>query len=127
MKSTILFWYSALLLLLTIDTVALGHNLLNAANAPTVSITIPVNNVKYTGPATIYMEAIAGDADGTINKVEFYNGTTLLKTEYISPYTHTWNNVQIGNYILTAKAYDNSCNGRWLCAGGRIPSADNRC
>jgi parallel beta-helix repeat protein len=78
------------------------------SNAPTVSITNPITNAKYTGRATINMSATASDADGKIKKVEFYNGTTLLKIEYNTPYTYTWKNVQAGNYILTAKAYDNN-------------------
>jgi hypothetical protein len=78
------------------------------SNAPTVSISNPINNTKYTGPATINISATACDADGKIKKVEFYNGITLLKTEYSTPYTYTWKKVPAGNYILTAKAYDNS-------------------
>ncbi len=75
--------------------------------APTVRIKNPTHNKSYTGPATIKMEAIADDEDGTISKVEFYNGTTLLHTEYLAPYTYTWDNVPAGNYLITAKAKDN--------------------
>jgi hypothetical protein len=78
--------------------------------APTVSITNPLNNAKYTGPATINMEAIANDADGIIRKVEFYNGTTLLWTETGAPWLYTWNKVPVGNYTLRAKATDNNGN-----------------
>ena len=49
-------------------------------------------------------------SDGTISKVEFYNGTTLLHTETVIPYGYWWKNVPVGNYTLTAKAYDNSGN-----------------
>ncbi|MBA2563178.1 MAG: T9SS type A sorting domain-containing protein [Chitinophagaceae bacterium] len=79
-------------------------------NAPIVFIKTPYTNTSYTGPATIKMEATATDADGKISKVEFYNGSALLHTEYYVPYTYTWNNVSVGNYKLTAKAYDNSGN-----------------
>lgn len=48
------------------------------------------------------------DADGTVAKVEFYNGTTLLNTDTVAPYAYTWNSVNSGQYNLTAKAYDNS-------------------
>ena len=79
-------------------------------NAPTVSITNPVNNAKYTGPAAINISAIANDADGTIRKVEFYNGSTLITTQNYAPYAFTWTPVPVGNYTITAKAYDNSGN-----------------
>jgi uncharacterized delta-60 repeat protein len=76
---------------------------------PTVSITTPANNATYLAPAAhIKLSAAATDKDGTISKVEFYNGKTLLHTETVIPYGFVWRNVPLGNYTLTAKAYDNS-------------------
>jgi parallel beta-helix repeat protein len=75
--------------------------------APEVKLTSPAINTNYTGSANISMSADASDADGAIKKVEFYNGTTLLHTEYELPYNYTWNNVAAGNYTITAKATDN--------------------
>jgi len=79
--------------------------------APTVSLTAPKNNATYLAPAAhIRFFAVATDNDGAISKVEFYNGTKLLHTEYKAPYGFAWRNVPLGNYTLTAKAYDNSGN-----------------
>ncbi len=75
--------------------------------APKVSITSPSVNASYNAPATISMAADASDADGTVRKVEFYNGNTLLHTERYTPYTYTWKDVPAGEYTLTAKATDN--------------------
>ncbi len=75
--------------------------------APTVSITTPVANTTYTAPAAITINATADDADGSISKVEFYNGSTLLGTDNTSPYSFTWNNATEGNFTITAKASDN--------------------
>ncbi len=75
---------------------------------PTVSITSPANNTSFTSPATIAITADAADADGTVSKVEFYNGATLLGTATTAPYAFTWNNVAVGVYTITAKATDNS-------------------
>jgi RHS repeat-associated protein len=58
-------------------------------------------------PAAITLTATATDSDGTIAKVEFYNGATLLATVTQAPYTYAWNNVAAGSYQLTAKATDN--------------------
>jgi len=81
----------------------------NITSPPTVSLTAPKNNATYLAPAAyIRFFAVAADKDGTISKVEFYNGTTLLHTETVFPYGFTWRNVPLGNYTLTAKAYDNS-------------------
>ncbi len=73
---------------------------------PSVSISDPVNGTNAISPANFTVKAIATDSDGSISKVEFYEGSTLLKTLTGSPYIFDWNAVLKGNYILTAKAYD---------------------
>jgi parallel beta-helix repeat protein len=74
---------------------------------PTVKITSPATAATFAAPASVTITAAAADTDGTVSKVEFYNGTTLLGTDAESPYTFTWNNVAAGNYTVTAKATDN--------------------
>jgi hypothetical protein len=76
--------------------------------APTVSITSPANNASYTSPAAVTINATAADADGTVSKVEFYNGSTLLGSDATSPYSYTWTGVAAGTYSITAKATDNA-------------------
>jgi hypothetical protein len=79
-----------------------------APQAPTVSLTAPTANATFYAPATITLAASASDSDGTISKVEFFNGTTRLGEDTTAPYAFTWGNVAIGSYSLTAKATDNS-------------------
>jgi hypothetical protein len=74
---------------------------------PSVSITGPANGASFTAPATVTINATASDSDGTVAKVDFYAGNTLLATDTASPYTFTWSNVAAGNYVLTAVATDN--------------------
>jgi regulation of enolase protein 1 (concanavalin A-like superfamily) len=74
--------------------------------SPTVSLTAPANGAVSTAPATVSLAANASDPDGTIARVEFYNGTTLLNTDTTAPYSYSWTNVAAGTYSLTAKAYD---------------------
>ena len=90
-----------------VTTSAAVHISVAANKAPVVSITKPANNQSFDAPATIHFEAAASDTDGRITKVEFYNGTTLLRTEYKYPYTYNWTNVPAGTYTITAKATDN--------------------
>ncbi|WP_343746928.1 glycosyl hydrolase family 8 [Chitinophaga sp.] len=78
--------------------------------SPTVSITAPANNTAYTAPASVTINADAADSDGTVKKVEFFNGSTKLGEDTTSPYSYTWNNVAAGSYALTAKATDNGNN-----------------
>ena len=75
---------------------------------PTVSINSPANNASFTAPANIAITATAADADGTVSKVDFYNGSVLLGTVTSAPYSFNWNNVNAGTYVLTANATDNS-------------------
>ncbi len=76
--------------------------------APTVSLTAPANNATYTVPASVTLTANAADSDGSISKVDFYSGSTLLFSDASAPYTYTWTNVAAGTYTITAKATDNS-------------------
>jgi hypothetical protein len=73
-------------------------------NAPVVTITAPLNNVSYTEGDNVTINAAATVPTGTISKVDFYQGTTLLGTDATAPYTFTWNNVSGGKYAITAKA-----------------------
>jgi len=76
--------------------------------APAVSITSPASGATFTVPANIAIDATATDSDGTISKVELFNGSTLLGTQLASPYNFNWNNVLPGSYTLTARATDNA-------------------
>jgi uncharacterized repeat protein (TIGR01451 family) len=74
---------------------------------PTVSITTPAGGSIFTAPTDLTINASASDSDGTISKVEFYQGATLLGTVLTSPYSYTWSNAPAGTYSITAKATDN--------------------
>jgi predicted phage tail protein len=78
----------------------------NANQAPTVGLTSPTEGQTFTAPATITLTANASDSDGTIAKVEFYRGATLIGTSTTSPYSVTWTDAPAGSYSLTAKATD---------------------
>ena len=76
-------------------------------SSPTVSITAPANNTTITNPAAITITANAADANGTVAKVDFYNGNQFLGTDNTAPYSFVWTNVSSGKYAITAKATDN--------------------
>ncbi|WP_181163744.1 PA14 domain-containing protein [Pontibacter mangrovi] len=78
-----------------------------ANQAPSVAITSPSSNATIAYGATVAINANASDADGSISKVEFYQGTVKLGEDTNAPYSFSWNNVAAGTYSLTAKAYDN--------------------
>lgn len=76
-------------------------------NPPATIITNPVDNAVYSGPVNLTITASATD-DGSISKVEFYNGSALLGSDNTSPYSFAWNNLAAGKYSITAKATDNT-------------------
>jgi len=80
----------------------------SAANvAPAVSITSPANNASFTTGSTVTINANATDSDGTVAKVEFFQGTTKLGEDLTTPYAFAWTSVPAGNYSITVKATDN--------------------
>jgi hypothetical protein len=74
---------------------------------PTVSIAAPANGATFAAPATISISANASDSDGTVSKVVFYQGATVIGTRTAAPYAITWSGVAAGSYSLTAQAFDN--------------------
>ncbi len=71
---------------------------------PTVSLASPGGTIN--GPANVTLTASASETGGSISKVDFYAGSTLLGEAFTSPYTIVWNNAPPGTYSLTATAYD---------------------
>jgi uncharacterized repeat protein (TIGR02059 family) len=80
---------------------------LSANLPPVITITSPTKSITFVAPATITIEATASDPDGSISKVEFYNGSTKLGESYVSPFSLTWKEVPAGTYSIIAVATDN--------------------
>jgi hypothetical protein len=77
-----------------------------ANQPPTVSLTSPANNTTVTKGATVNISANAADSDGSVIRVEFYAGNTLLVHDVVPPYSFDWTTTAAGIFVLTAKAYD---------------------
>jgi hypothetical protein len=80
---------------------------INVNQAPIVTLTAPVDGLVVDAPATINLAADASDPDGSIARVEFWRGSTLLNADTSSPYAYSWTNVAAGTYAVRAVAYDN--------------------
>jgi regulation of enolase protein 1 (concanavalin A-like superfamily) len=74
--------------------------------APAVSLTSPAAGASMTAPANITLQASASDTDGTVTRVEFYRGSTLIGSDASSPYSAVWTGATVGSYSLTARAVD---------------------
>lgn len=88
--------YSSLLLIRTSE----------AAPKPNYSIQTniasPKNNHEVEEGSRLVIQAEASATDNSINKVEFFNGNTLLGSSTKSPYSYTWEKVPAGNHKVTA-------------------------
>jgi len=77
---------------------------------PVVSVTSPSSLTNFLAPASINITANVTPNGHSINKVQFYNGATLLGESSSAPYQFNWSNVGVNyyGYSLTAKVvYDN--------------------
>jgi hypothetical protein len=80
-----------------------------ANKVPSVSLNSPANGDSYISPAPVPLSANASDSDGTISRVDFYAGSSLIATSSSTsnPYAATWTNVSPGTYSITAVVTDN--------------------
>jgi len=78
-----------------------------ANQPPVITITSPTKSTAFISPATITIEATASDPDGSIIKVEFFNGTTKLGESFAPPFVFTLKEVLEGRYTYSAVATDN--------------------
>jgi hypothetical protein len=74
---------------------------------PVATLTQPTDGATFTAPATVNLAATASDADGSVTKVEFFNGAAKLGEDTTAPYSFAWSSVGAGTYTLTARATDN--------------------
>ena len=89
---------------------AVSITLVSPGTAPTVSITGPANNTQFTDGTPVTITATASDANGSVTKVEFFDGNTKLGEDVTNTYSFTWNNIPAGTHIITVKATDNQNN-----------------
>jgi hypothetical protein len=75
---------------------------------PTVSITSPANGAVVTAGTNLAIRATASDLDGSISRVEFYRGSSLIKNDTTSPHSALVSNLAAGTHTFMAKAFDNA-------------------
>ncbi len=71
-----------------------------------MAITSPAGGASFIAPANITIDASASDTDGTVTRVDFYRGSTLIGSDTTSPYSVVWTGAAAGSYSLTAIAVD---------------------
>jgi len=78
------------------------------AQPPLIAITSPTTGSVVTAGSEIVISADASDTDGTIMQVEFYKDSELIGQDLFPPYNIVWPAMVPGNFVLTARAWDDT-------------------
>ncbi len=81
-----------------------GDSSTPANQAPTVSLSAATTG---TAGTVMPLTATAADVDGTVAKVEFFDGSTKIGEDLASPFSLSWTPTTVGSHPLTAVATDN--------------------
>jgi len=77
-------------------------------NPPSVSLSSPANGATFAVGASIPLAANASDSDGSIVRVQFFDGPVLIGEDTTAPYAIQWTNGAAGSHAITARATDNN-------------------
>ena len=73
---------------------------------PMVKVIGPTTNLIVEAGGRVAIEAHAEDVDGTIARVDFMQGNTLLGSDTTAPYSFLWTGFAVGDYTVKAVAVD---------------------
>ncbi len=75
---------------------------------PVVELTTPVDGSEFMTVSSIVFTATASDPDGTVAKVEFFQGDTKLGEVDRAPFRYVWTGMMAGAYSVTARVTDDA-------------------
>jgi hypothetical protein len=78
--------------------------------SPSVRIISPEPEEVFKAPATIEIITTTVDPDGSVDRVEFFDGDNKIGETLESPYNFNWKGVLVGEYTLIAKVFDDEGN-----------------
>ena len=79
-----------------------------ANQRPVVTLTSPANDTFVLAGSAVSLSATASDPDGSIARVEFFDGATSLGVATTVPYGVVWTAVPAGPHSIFARATDNT-------------------
>ena len=71
-----------------------------------VAITNPAEGAIFSALETILIQVAAAAPNGTVQKVEYYGGSTKVGETVVSPFNFAWSNATPGYYVVRAVAED---------------------
>ncbi len=88
------------------STISSARTVVISNQAPTVSVTAPAPGAAVAAGRSVKITATAADTEGSVVRVEFYDGATKLGESTTAPYEFIWTNPPTGTHSLTARAID---------------------
>ncbi len=73
---------------------------------PSVAMTTPAAGATIVAGSSVTLTATATDPDGTILRIRFFDGSTLIGERPAAPWSVTWRPASTGSRTLTAQATD---------------------
>lgn len=81
----------------------------NRTNSPpTVNLIAPADGFVFNAINPLSIQTSVADSDGSVRRVQFFAGPTLLGEAASPPFNFIWTNVPLGSFFITALAIDNS-------------------
>ncbi|HEX8748227.1 MAG TPA: S8 family serine peptidase, partial [Pyrinomonadaceae bacterium] len=76
--------------------------------APAIELANVYDGITYPTDSAVVLQANASDIDGTVSRVDYYVNGKFVSTAQASPYTTHWYAREVGEYMLTGVATDNT-------------------
>lgn len=73
---------------------------------PDIGITAPVDKSTLPSGMDIKISAFATDQNGTVARVDFYEGKNKLMEDTMAPFEYVWPEVKAGDYALSVTSVD---------------------
>jgi uncharacterized repeat protein (TIGR03806 family) len=73
---------------------------------PEISLRSPTNGTELVAPSVLELAVNAQDSDGSVARVEFFDGALKLGESTIPPFSFSWNNPALGDHSISLVAYD---------------------
>jgi subtilisin family serine protease/PKD repeat protein len=76
--------------------------------APTIELANIYDGMTYPTYSSVVLQANASDGDGTVSRVDYYVNGKFVSTAQTSPYSTHWYALEVGEYMVTGVATDNT-------------------
>jgi hypothetical protein len=81
-----------------------GGEVVVQLQVPRAHLTSPSDQSNFAAPTNLLLQAVVIDAEGVVQRVDFFAGTNWLASVTNRPFEFLWENVPVGDHALTVRA-----------------------